>query len=78
MKAVNERVAELAKKKGKTMAQIALAWQLSCDFVTAPIIGSTRIEAIDELVDAVDLRLTPDEKAFIDEPYTPRGIIGHS
>lgn len=78
MKAVNERVAELAKKKGVSMAQIALAWQLSCDFVTAPIIGSTRLEALDELVDAVDMRLTPEEKAFIDEPYTPRGVIGHT
>ncbi|GMK54343.1 hypothetical protein CspeluHIS016_0109290 [Cutaneotrichosporon spelunceum] len=78
MKAINERIAELAKKKGVGMAQIALAWQLSCDFVTAPIVGSTRLEALDELIDAVDMRLTPDEKAYIDEPYVPQAIIGHT
>ena len=44
------RVEELAKKKGVTMAQIALAWQVAKDGVTAPIVGTTNLENLKELV----------------------------
>ncbi|WWC85181.1 uncharacterized protein L201_000039 [Kwoniella dendrophila CBS 6074] len=77
-KAINERVEEIAKKKGVSMAQVALAWVLANDAVTAPIIGTTKLDSLKELIGALDVKLTPEEKAYIDEPYTPRNIIGHT
>ncbi|WWD10508.1 hypothetical protein V865_008644 [Kwoniella europaea PYCC6329] len=76
-KAINERVEEIAKKKGISMAQVALAWSLSNDFITAPIVGSTSLDNLKELIGALDVKLTSEEKAYIDEPYAPRSISGH-
>ncbi|KAK6902583.1 hypothetical protein I203_107841 [Kwoniella mangroviensis CBS 8507] len=70
-KAINERVEEVAKKKRISMAQVALAWSLSNDFITAPIVGSTSLDNLKELIGALDVKLTPEEKAYIDEPYAP-------
>lgn len=50
LKAINEAVGKIAEKRGISMAQAALAWSLSKPYVTAPIIGSTRMEALDELI----------------------------
>lgn len=50
MKAINEAVGQIAQKRGLSMAQVALAWSLSKPYITAPIIGSTRLEALDELI----------------------------
>jgi aryl-alcohol dehydrogenase-like predicted oxidoreductase len=47
---LNERVEELAKKKGISMAQLALAWSLANDFITAPIIGTTNLDSLKELI----------------------------
>lgn len=47
---INERINEIAKKKGISMAQVALAWCLANEYVTAPIVGTTRIEALQELI----------------------------
>lgn len=60
------------------MAQIALAWVISNPIVTAPIVGSTKLESIKELVQATHIKLTEDEIKAISEPYLPRGILGHS
>jgi aryl-alcohol dehydrogenase-like predicted oxidoreductase len=49
-KTINERVQELAKKKGHSMAQIALAWSFKSEWVTAPIIGSTSLDNLKELI----------------------------
>ncbi|WWC61463.1 uncharacterized protein I303_104047 [Kwoniella dejecticola CBS 10117] len=76
-KAINERVEEIAKKKGVSMAQVALAWSISNDFITAPIIGTTSIDKLKELIGALNVKLTPEEKAYISEPYAPRTISGH-
>lgn len=59
-------VQELAQARGVTAAQFALAWLLSRPAVTAPIIGVTREEQLDELLGAVGLRLTPEELAAAD------------
>lgn len=72
---VNERVEELAKKKGHSMAQIALAWVLQNPTVSAPIVGSTKMESIQELVDAVHVKLSEEEKKYIDEAYQPQQIV---
>ncbi|KAJ3710627.1 aryl-alcohol dehydrogenase [Lentinula guzmanii] len=71
-----ERVEELSQKKGVTMAQIALAWLLSKESVVAPIVGTTSIKNLLELVDAVDLKLTEEEVKYLDEPYKTIDIFG--
>jgi len=75
---INQRIEEIAKRKGVSMAQVALAWLFKNDALTAPIVGTTRLDALDELCDAVHIELSDEEKAYIDEPYTPRAIIGHA
>jgi len=75
---INERVEEIAKKKGCTMAQVALAWSLAHDYISAPIIGTTSLDNLKELIEGVHIKLTHEEKKYIDEPYTPRAISGHS
>ncbi|CAK5261854.1 unnamed protein product [Mycena citricolor] len=72
------RVEELAKKKGKTMAQIALAWVLAKDMVTAPIVGTTSLDNLHELLAATEIELNEEEVKHLDEPYQPGKVIGHS
>ncbi|KAJ7167137.1 Aldo/keto reductase [Mycena crocata] len=72
------RVEELAKKRGVSMAQIALAWSMGKDGVIAPIIGTTSTEKITDSIAAVHLKLTPEEMAFLEEPYRPLPVFGHS
>jgi len=50
IKEINKRVEKLSKDKGCSMAQVALAWSLANDFVTAPIIGSTSMKNLQELI----------------------------
>ena len=73
---VVERVQEIAKEKGVTPSQIALAW-LFHKGVTAPIIGATKIEHIEEAVSAVELKLSGDDMKRLEEPYKLHPIIGH-
>ena len=68
------RVAELADKKGVTMTEIALAWLLGK--VTSPVVGATKVHHIDGAVKAVDLVLTPEETAYLEEPYVPHALVG--
>ncbi|KAG8923484.1 hypothetical protein FRC02_011113 [Tulasnella sp. 418] len=75
---INQRVNEVAKKRGISMAQVALAWSLSKDFVTAPIVGTSKLENLDDLAAGVHVKLTEDEVKYIDEPYRPRAISGHA
>lgn len=72
-----QRVEELAKKKGVTMAQIALAWCSGKDEVTAPIVGTTSIENLMDLINGVDVTLTEEEVKYLEEPYKPQAIRGH-
>ncbi|KAJ7285736.1 aryl-alcohol dehydrogenase [Mycena rebaudengoi] len=72
------RVEEISKKKGATMAQIALAWVMSKDGVTAPIVGTTSLENLRELIAAIDIKLTDEEIKYLEEPYKPTTVIGHT
>ena len=74
---VVERAEEVAREKGATTAQIALAWLLHKG-VNAPIIGATKVEHIDEAVGSVDIQLSDDDMAKLEEPYKPHRILGHS
>jgi aryl-alcohol dehydrogenase (NADP+) len=74
---VVERVDELARNKDVTSAQVALAWHFHKG-VTAPIIGATKVDHVEEAVASLDVRLTSDDVRYIEEPYQPRAVIGHT
>ena len=70
------RVAAIAEDKGVSRAQIALAWMLAKPAVTAPIIGASRAEQLDDLVKAVDVELTPEELIELESAYQPHNVVG--
>jgi 1-deoxyxylulose-5-phosphate synthase len=70
------RVAEVAAERQVGRAQIALAWLLSKPVVTAPIIGATKLEHLEDAVAAVELELTAEEIARLEEPYIPHRVAG--
>jgi 1-deoxyxylulose-5-phosphate synthase len=76
-KAVVERVAEIAGKHGVPRAHIALAWLLHTPPVVAPVIGATKLSQLESAVEAVSVKLTPEEMTYLEEPYVPHGIVGH-
>ena len=71
-----EAVAAVAAERGVPRAQVALAWQLHQPAVTAPIVGATKPEHLDDAVAAVDLELSDDELRRLEEHYTPRAAEG--
>ena len=73
---VNEKIEEIAKKRGTSMAIIATAWSLSKPFMTAPIIGMSKIDRVEEAVKAVNFELTKEEVESIDTLYEPKSVIG--
>jgi 1-deoxyxylulose-5-phosphate synthase len=75
---VVERVAAIAEKYGVPRIQIALAWLLQKEPVTAPIIGATKISHLEDAVGVFSIKLTPEEVAFLEETYVPHPIIGHN
>jgi aryl-alcohol dehydrogenase (NADP+) len=75
---VAERVAEVAKARGVTGSQLALAWLLNKPHISSPIIGATKMDHLDQAIASLDLRLTEDEIKLIEEPYQPHPIRGHS
>ena len=75
-RAIVERVAEVAAARGVSRAQVALAWVLSKPVVTAPIVGVTKPQHLDDAVAAVDLQLSAEEVARLEEPYTPHAVVG--
>ena len=72
-----ERVVELARRRGVTAAQIALAWLLAQPGVTAPIVGTTKLDHLDDAVAALEVSLDDDERRFLEEPYVPHSVLGH-
>jgi aryl-alcohol dehydrogenase (NADP+) len=72
-----ERVVELAKRRGVAAAQIALAWILHRPGVTAPIVGASKLDQLEQSIAAVDLELSAEELAFLEEPYVPHRVLGH-
>ncbi|KAK7047649.1 hypothetical protein VNI00_006417 [Paramarasmius palmivorus] len=71
------RVEELSKKKGASMAQIALAWSMAKDGVSAPIVGTTSIKNLMDLIGALDVKLTEEEIKYLEELYVPQPVFGH-
>jgi aryl-alcohol dehydrogenase-like predicted oxidoreductase len=75
--AVVRALADVAKARDLPMAQVALAWMLQKDALTAPIVGATKPGQIDDAVAAVDVTLTGEEIAALEAPYVPHPILGH-
>ncbi|MEU0042438.1 aldo/keto reductase [Streptomyces werraensis] len=76
-RAIVEAVARVAEARGVPRAQVALAWLLRQDTVTAPVVGAAKPSHIEDAVAAVDLTLTDEELEELAEPYTPHPIAGH-
>ncbi|GMM56154.1 hypothetical protein DAKH74_027700 [Maudiozyma humilis] len=72
-KEIINRVEELAKKKGVSMAVLSIAWVLrkGCN----PIVGLNKCSRVDDAIAALDVKFTPDELSYLEEPYTPRPIL---
>ena len=75
---IYDRVAELAAEKGVTMAQIALSWLLHQDAVTAPIVGTSSVEHLEDAVEALEIDLSESDQSYLEEPYEPKEVRGHS
>jgi aryl-alcohol dehydrogenase-like predicted oxidoreductase len=76
--AIADRLTEVAQARKLPNMQIALAWILSKPFVTAPIIGVSKLHHLDDALAAVSVRLTDEEIKRLEEPYQPHRILGHS
>ncbi|PIH55838.1 aldo/keto reductase [Paenibacillus sp. LK1] len=72
---VAERVAEVAANRGIPRAQVALAWLLQKEEVTAPIIGSTKISHLEDAVSALSVKLTSEEISRLEELYIPHALV---
>ena len=73
---VVDRVAEVAAARGVSRAQVALAWLLSKPVITAPIVGATRLQHLDDAIASVTVKLSGDEVASLEEPYVPHAVVG--
>ena len=69
-----DRVAQLADKYGVSMTEISLAWLFTK--VSAPVVGTTKLHHIEDAAKAVNLTLTADELAYLEEPYLPHKLVG--
>jgi aryl-alcohol dehydrogenase-like predicted oxidoreductase len=73
---IAQRVSDVAEARGLPMAQVALAWMLSKPVITAPIIGATKPQHLDDAVAAISVQLTPDEIHHLEEAYQPHPVVG--
>ncbi|HEY1707741.1 MAG TPA: aldo/keto reductase [Rhizomicrobium sp.] len=74
---VVDRVTEIAKKRGVSNAQVALAWMLQVPGITSPIVGASKMAHLEDAIAAVALKLEPDEVKALEEHYTPHRVLGH-
>ena len=76
--AVVERVSQVAKLRGVSNAQVALAWLMQQPGVTAPIVGASKPHHLDDAIAAASLKLEPADIKLLEEPYRPHPVLGHS
>jgi len=74
---VVDRVNEVARKRGVSNAQVALAWVIQQPGVTAPIIGASKPHHISDALAALELKLSAEEMKSLEEPYKPHPVLGH-
>jgi aryl-alcohol dehydrogenase-like predicted oxidoreductase len=75
---ITDRVVEVAAKKGVPAAQVALAWVLSKDVVSSPIIGVRKESHLVDCIQALEVNITEEEAKYLEEPYKPRTPVGHN
>jgi 1-deoxyxylulose-5-phosphate synthase len=75
-RAIASRVEQIAKTRGVSMAQIALAWQFTKPYVSAPIIGATKALHLEDALAAMEVQLSAEEIKAIEEPYVPHAAVG--
>jgi aryl-alcohol dehydrogenase-like predicted oxidoreductase len=75
-RAVIDRVGEIAAERGVSRGQVALAWHFAKPGVTAPIVGATKLEQLEDAIAAVDVALSPEDVARLEEPYIPHPVVG--
>ena len=73
---VVEQVAEIAAKRGIARAQVALAWVLAKPVVTAPIVGATKLQHLEDALAALAVKLSAEEVASLEAPYVPHAVAG--
>ena len=76
--AVVDATEKIARERGVPMAQIGLAWMLTKPAITAPIVGATKPNHLEDAVAALSLTLTPEEVAALEAPYVPHPVLGFS
>jgi len=76
--AVAQRASEVAQERGVSASQIALAWLLNKPHITAPIIGATKMEHLEQAIAALEIKLSAEEVQRLEEPYKPHPVLGHS
>ena len=74
---INERVEELADEKGVSMAQLSLSWLLDKEWVDAPIIGASKVEHLEDAVEALEVSLSDSDVEYLEDPYEPVPVSGH-
>ena len=74
---VVEAVAAVAARLDRPRAQVALAWVLAKSEVTAPIVGATRLEQLDDAVAALSITLSPEDMGELEAPYVSHAVVGH-
>ena len=74
---VVEQVDAIAEARGVPRAQVALAWLMQKSAVTAPIIGASKPQHLDDAVAALELKLSAEEVAQLEAPYVPHAVVGH-
>jgi len=75
---VADQAAAIAQARGVPRAQVAIAWLAQKTAVTAPIIGASKLEHLDDALAALELKLTAEETAQLEAPYVPHPVAGHS
>jgi len=74
---VLDRLLDLAKRMEVKPAQLALAWILHKSGITSPIIGASKMLHLDDAIAAMNIKLSPEDIAYLEEPYIPHRIAGH-
>lgn len=77
-KGVIARVEEIAKKKGISMAQVATAWVMHKEGVSAPIVGTTSLDNLMDILGAINVQLSEEEIKYLEELYSPMAVLGHN
>jgi len=76
--AVVERVTDIAQRLEVSNAQVALPWMLHQPGITAPIIGASKMEHLEDAARALEVKLTAEDLKSLGEPYRPHPVLGHS